>query len=224
MAHVRTHYTYLGLSLARSEGNLFRLNFSTGDIFNSDNVVVGHKNMISKIFGRLYDLAQETIQDLSNGEELDYSVDNARLSDGMVSFTECVRVPLTRDISTVCSRSITTTLTCSGRSISGCRLSSSRSSIPCACRHGQQRSTDYRWRARPRSIGECTFLAPTFGFRYNYNKSANSKDPIIREIGPELSLLFLWYVLVFRRMYVGLSRVKNNAKLYQFDAMLEGIV
>ena len=89
-----THYTYLGLSLARNEGNLFRLNFSTGDIFNSDNVVVGHKNMISKIFSRLYDLAQGIIQNVKNGEELDYSVDNARLSDSMVSFTECVRVPL----------------------------------------------------------------------------------------------------------------------------------
>ena len=64
------------------------------------------------------------------------------------------------------------------------------------------------------------FLGPTFGFCYNYNKSANSKDPIIREIGPELSLLFLWYVLVFRRMYVELSRVESSEKLYQFDAML----
>jgi hypothetical protein len=35
-----------------------------------------------------YDLEQAIIQNVSNGEELDYSVDNARLSDGMVSFTE----------------------------------------------------------------------------------------------------------------------------------------
>ena len=177
LAQVRTHYTYLGLSLARSEGNLFRLNFSTGDIFNSDNVVVGHTNMISKIFGRLYDLAQETIQDLSNGEELDYSVDNARLSDGMVSFTECVRVPCIRDISTDCSRSITTTSTCSGKRTPTCRSSSSRSSISCACRHGQLRSTDYRWRARPRSIGVCTFLAPRLGFAITITSRPIRKTP-----------------------------------------------
>ena len=75
LVQVRTHYMYLGLSLARSEGNLFHLNFSTGDIFNrSNNVVVSHK-----IFGRLYDLAQGIIRNVSDGEELDYSVDNARM-------------------------------------------------------------------------------------------------------------------------------------------------
>lgn len=41
-----------------------------------------------------HNLAQEAIQGLANGKELDYSVENARLNDGMVSFTECVQVPL----------------------------------------------------------------------------------------------------------------------------------
>ena len=88
LAKLRKHYTYLGLSLTWSEDNLFRLYFSTGDIFNSDNVLVGLRNMISKIFGPLYDLSQETVQDLSNGEEL---VDNSTLRGGMVLFNGCVR-------------------------------------------------------------------------------------------------------------------------------------
>ena len=220
LAQVRTHYTYLGLSLARSEGNLFRLNFSTGDIFNSDNVVVGHKNMISKIFGRLYDLAQKTIQDLSNGEELDYSVDNARLSDGMVSFTECVRVPLY-------SRYKHRLLAIHNHNIDLFRKAHTNLSLilitllHILCLPARSTEIDrLSVEGTSKEYRGVYFLGPTFGFCYNYNKSANSKDPIIREIGPELSSLFLWYVLVFRRMYVELTRVENTTKLYQFDAML----
>ena len=220
LAQVRTHYTYLGLSLARSEGNLFRLNFSTGDIFNSDNVVVGHTNMISKIFGRLYDLAQETIQDLSNGEELDYSVDNARLSDGMVSFTECVRVPLY-------SRYKHRLLSIHNNNIDLFRKAHTNLSLilitllHILCLPARSTEIDrLSVEGTSKEYRGVYFLGPTFGFCYNYNKSANSKDPIIREIGPELSSLFLWYVLVFRRMYVELSRVESSEKLYQFDAML----
>lgn len=80
----RTHYIHLGLSLARSEGNLFRLNLTTGDIYNSENAVVGHKNMMRTVFDRLYKLAKSFVLEVSQGEEFDYSVDNARLIDGMV--------------------------------------------------------------------------------------------------------------------------------------------
>ena len=67
--------------------------------------------------------------------------------------------------------------TCVYMLMKGCRSSSSRSSISCACRHGQLRSTDYRWRARPRSIGVCTFLAPRLGFAITITSRPIRKTP-----------------------------------------------
>ena len=63
-----------------------------------------------------------------------------------------------------------------------------------------------------------TFLAPRLGFAITITSRPIRKTPIIREIGPELSLLFLWYVLVFRRMYVELSRVESSERLVRCDA------
>ena len=59
----------------------------------------------------------------------------------------------------------------------------------------------------------CTFLAPRLGFAITITSRPIRVDPIIREIGPELSSLFLWYVLVFRRMYVELSRVESSGEV-----------
>lgn len=57
-------------------------------------MVVGHKIMIRDIFDRLYELANSFVLEVSQGEALEYYVDNARLSDGLVSFTKCIHVPL----------------------------------------------------------------------------------------------------------------------------------
>jgi hypothetical protein len=87
-----------------------------------------------------------------------------------------------RDISTTCSRSITTTLTCSGRSIPGCRILITLLHILCL----PERSTEIDRLSVEGTSKEhrgVYYLGPTFGFCYNYNKSANSKDPIIRERG-----------------------------------------
>ncbi|CAG89973.2 DEHA2G00176p [Debaryomyces hansenii CBS767] len=40
MMQVRTHYSHIGMSLARGEGNLSPLNFTTGVIFNAS----GHES------------------------------------------------------------------------------------------------------------------------------------------------------------------------------------
>ncbi|CUM57920.1 unnamed protein product, partial [Debaryomyces tyrocola] len=138
----------------------------------------------------------------------------------MVSFTECVRVPLY-------SRYKHRLLTIHNNNIELFRKAHSKLSLilitllHILCLPARSTEIDrLSVEGTSREYRGVYFLGPTFGFCYNYNKSANAKDPIIREIGPELSSLFLWYVLVFRRMYVELSRVENSAKLYQFDAML----
>ena len=109
----------------------------------------------------------------------------------------------------------------SGKRTPTCRSSSSRSSISCACRHGQLRSTYYRWRARLRILGCVIFLAPRLGFAITITSRPIPKTPSSGKSVLNCRRCFCWwYVLVFRRMYVELTRVENTTKLYQFDAML----
>lgn len=68
-----SHYIYLDLSLDRSEGNLFQFNIVAGDIFNSENTVVG-ENTIRTIFKWWYEFGHGIICEVSHGEELEYTV------------------------------------------------------------------------------------------------------------------------------------------------------
>lgn len=134
--------------------------------------------MMRTIFDRLYALANSFVLEVSQGEELDYSVDNARLSDGMVSFTECVQVPLyfryklrffelyNNDIGRFRKAHSTLTLILITLLHILC-LPARSTEIDRLTVEGDSKL--YRG---------VYFLGSTFGFCYNYNKSANAKDKI----------------------------------------------
>jgi len=79
------------MSLARGEGNLSPLNFTTGVIFNASGHELDGDDSPHFLTGSII-LHEPWIFDNRNEEELDYSVDHAQLNNGMASFTDCDRV------------------------------------------------------------------------------------------------------------------------------------